>query len=139
MYTFNEFCFGHKLSKNKELNNALDEIGFEFSTIINNRRYQIYFPYHGGQVRGDCYSCIFGTSITDDDQNDSYTDTVRNAKESDYLTDYNQFINELVLDLESDIENCHSDELEEYTDLVNHLKSFILNNKPEFYSVECSS
>lgn len=139
MYTFNNFCFGHKLAKDKELNNLVHEYDLAFSTVINGKNFEIDFPYHGGQVRGDCYSCIFGTVITDDDQNNQYIDTVRSVKESDYLTDYQQFINELILSLEADITNCSDDELDDYQDFVNRLKEFIHNNKPEFYSVEASS
>ena len=77
MYTFNIYCFGHDLSLNKELNNKLSEFDFEFSTKINGRNWEINFPYHGGQVHGDCYSCVFGTQITDDDNNKNYIKEIK--------------------------------------------------------------
>ena len=84
MYTFNIYCFGHDLSLNKELNNKLSEFDFEFSTKINGRNWEINFPYHGGQVQGDCYSCIFGTQITDDDNNKNYIKEVCDVTENGY-------------------------------------------------------
>lgn len=95
MYTFNLFCFGHQLEKNPELNNLLCEMDLDFSATINGKRFEVDFPYHGGKCRGDVYSCVFGTIITDDDQNILFVDTIRNSKESDYLDDYNQFLDQL--------------------------------------------
>jgi hypothetical protein len=139
MYTFNLFCFGHQLSKNPELNNLLNEYDLEFHTTINGKRFEVDFPYHGGQCRGDVYSCVFGTIITDDDQNIMYVDTIRNAKESDYLDDYNQFLDQLFKGLDDDIQNCGIHEKEEFKNIVTKLKDFIANNEPEFYCVEASS
>ena len=139
MYTFNYLCFGHDLSKDKNLNNSLRDYDVEFNTIINGKEYQIDFPYHGGQVSGDCYSCVFGTIISDDDNNPSYIRDIRNAKESDYINDYNKFIDILIKELDEDVKNASVHEKELYIDLVNDLKKFLKSNNPEFYSVEASS
>ena len=64
MYTFNNFIFGHNLSKNKELNNFVHSIGLEFNKKINDKLFEISCPYHGGRVRGDIFPIIFGTNIT---------------------------------------------------------------------------
>lgn len=134
MYTFNYFCFGHDLSKDKNLNNSLHDWDVEFNKIINGREYQIDFPYHGGQVRGDCYSCVFGTIISDDDHNPSYIKDIKNAKESDYINDYNKFIDILIEELE-----LHLHHEKGFINVVENLKNFLKNNSPEFYSVEASS
>lgn len=139
MYTYNLFCYGHQLSKDKELNNLLWSYDIYFPKKINGKDFEVHFPYHGGQVRGDCLSCIFGTVITDDDQNNLFVDTIRNSKESDYLDDYNQYLSDLFQELDNDIQNCSDDEKDEYVNLVNRLKDFIKNNKPDFYCVEASS
>jgi len=145
MYTFNYFCFGHQLAKDPALNNLLNEYDMEFRKTINGKEFQVYFPYHGGQVRGDIYSCVFGTIITDDDQNILYVDTIRNSKESDYLSDYNKFIESLLIELNHQLsEYPTSDpeidkEIEEYESVVVKLKEFLKNNKPDFYCVEASS
>ena len=136
MYTFNYFCFGHKLSIDKELNNELHDNDFSFSRKINNRIYEIHFPYHGGQVSGDCYSCVFGTIITDDDGNPDYIDEVRNAQESDYIDDYNTFIMEMTIEFESD---SYSEFEMHILKIFSKLKKFLSENNPEFYSVQASS
>ena len=137
MYTFNIFCFGHDLSLNKELNNKLSEFDFEFNTNINGRNWEINFPYHGGQVQGDCYSCIFGTQITDDDNNKNYIKEIKNAKESDYIDSYNQFLKILISELEN---YTNLDEYEEeIKKIIEELKIFLSENEPGFYSVEASS
>ena len=59
MYTFNNFIFGHELGKNKELNNLLHDFDIEIRMMINDKLHEIDFPYHGGQVRGETYSCVF--------------------------------------------------------------------------------
>ena len=69
MYTYNILCFGHELSANKELNNFLLMYDVEFFDVIKGNEWQVSFPYHGGQVKGDTHSCVFGTIITDDDDN----------------------------------------------------------------------
>lgn len=133
MYTFDNFVFGHQLSKDKNLNNDLCEFDFEFSTKINGKEWELDFPYHGGQVRGDCYSCVFGTIITDNDNNKDYVSDIRNAKEEDYINDYNIFLDNLFRFFDEFVLDS-----EEYG-VINRLKKFVAENKPEFYSVEASS
>lgn len=130
MYTYNLYCFGHQLSSNKELNNLLNELDINFSKKINNRLWEINFPYHGGQVKGDCRSCVFGTIITDDDMNPDYISEIRNLNEYNFVEDYKEFLSMLVSDLESDSELC---------DLFSKLKDFLDKNNPLFYSVQVSS
>lgn len=138
MYTYNLFCFGHQLSKDKQLNNELNEMDAEFTTNIGNTRWELDFPYHGGQVSGDVYSCVFGTIITDDDGNEFYTDEVRLAKEENYIEGYNTFLERLFVRLEEDIDSCE-DFKSEFESAVNRLKKFVKDNKPKFYSVQVSS
>lgn len=100
MYTFSYFCFGHELSVDKELNNSLnDMLDLSFSRTINGKKFEAFFPYHGGQVKGDCYSCVFGIIITDSYNNKQFLKTIRACKESDYINDYNQFIVALISEL----------------------------------------
>lgn len=134
MYTSNCFCFGHQLASDKKLNNLLQDWDVYFKININGRYWVVDFPYHGGQIDGDTYSCIFGTNITDDDDNPFYIDEVRNAKEEDYLTDYKIFLGKVVSGLEQDAKLQP-----EFKDVVDKLKKFLQTNKPKFYSVEISS
>ena len=136
MYTFNYFCFGHDLSVDKNLNNTLNEYDVEFFLSINKKDWQVDFPYHGGQINGDCYSCIFGTVIASDDNNRNYINKIRNAKEEDYINDYNEFLTKLFIDLESDAQGEYENEMKL---LIFQLKTFIKKHKPGFYSVEASS
>ncbi len=138
MYTFNYYCFGHKLSENKELNNLLHDYDVELRKNINGKSWEIDFPYHGGQIRGDVYSCVFGTIITDDDHNTNYVDEIRNSKEEDYIEDYNKFIEILLTELEKDVESAKDSE-PEFEKVFNMLKEFLSKNSPKFYSVEASS
>ena len=138
MYTYNLYCFGHKLSEDKELNNLLREYDISFSRKINNRLWEVDFPYHGGQVRGDCYSCVFGTIITDDDNNDNYINEIRNSSEKDFVKDYNEFLSILISELEKDISASLETE-KEFGSVVSRLKTFLEKNSPTFYSVQVSS
>ncbi len=147
MYTYNIFCFGHEMALNKELNNFLRYYEMEFFDTIKGKEWQIDFPYHGGQVKDDTYSCVFGTIITDDDNNPNYVNEIRNAKEENYLADYETFLDKLLTQCEDDV--IHMNEtfssLEEieyreaYKQLIDELKEFTKNNKPTFYSIEASS
>lgn len=136
MYTFNYFCFGHKLSNNKELNNELQNWDFSYKKIINNRKFELYFPYHGGQVLGDTYSCVLGIIISSDESNPNYINEIRNAKESDYLDDYNLFLSDMLKDFDSD--NYAEFEIE-VLETIAKFKDFLTKNNPEFYHVEASS
>lgn len=133
MYTYNLVCYGHELSLDPVLNNLLRELDLEISTKINNKKWEIDFPYHGGQCMGDVYSCVFGTIITDDD-NPNLIDEIRNLKEEDYAYDYDTFL-EFVF---NEIENLMETETE-FIEVFNRLNEFIHNNKPNFYQVEVSS
>jgi len=114
------------MSRNKELNNLLHDYDLEFSKVINGKKFEISFPYNGSQVSGNIYSVIFGISITDDDQNPNYIDEVRGSKSSDYEVEYQQFLDEYIKDLSSDIE---------LSEITKYLKS----TEPEFYSIQASS
>lgn len=134
MYTYNLYCFGHKLSEDKELNNLLSEYDIEFSRKIKDRIWAVDFPYHGGKVRGDCYSCVFGTIITDDDNNDDYINEIKNSTEKDFIVDYNEFLSILLSELEKEVESE-----KEFSSVVSRLKTFLEKNSPTFYSVQVSS
>lgn len=134
MYTYNLYCFGHQLSSDKELNNLLHDNDLEFSKKIGNREWEVDFPYHGGQVRGDCYSCVFGTIITDDDNNTDYINEIRKSNEEDYIKDYKSFLSILLDELDNYIKL--EPELEK---VISKLKEFLDKNKPTFYSVQVSS
>ena len=139
MYTFNIYCFGHDFSLNKELNNKLSEFDFEFSTKINGRNWEINFPYHGGQVYGDCYSCVFGTQITDDDNNKNYIKEIKNAKESDYIDGYNQFLKIFLSELSVENYTILDENKEEIKKIIDDIIIFLSTNEPGFYSIEASS
>lgn len=68
----------------------------------------------------------------------SYIKDVRNAKESDYINDYNKFIDILIKELDEDVNRSTTHE-KEFINVVENLKNFLKNNSPEFYSVEASS
>ena len=136
MYTYNIFCFGHELAKNKELNNLLDEFDLEFKCKIGDKIWEIYFPYHGGQVDGDTLSCIFGCKISHNDRNPNWLKTIRGAKKEDYIFDYGIFLKKLFTELESP-ENLGIEE--EYDNLVDSLREWVYNNEPDFYMIEASS
>lgn len=131
MYTFNLFCFGHELAQDPELNNLLNEYDFDLRHKINGRQFEVNFPYHGGQCRGDVYSCVFGIQISDSDFNPNFVKEIRSAKYEDYIDDYNQFIEWL----KSEITTWD----DEVTEVVQRLITFLDTNKPDFYSVEASS
>jgi len=134
MYTFNHFVFGHDLSVDKELNNSINELDIEFNTTINGKEFEVDFPYHGGQVHGDLYSCVFGHIITDDDNNKDYINKIRTAKAEDYIEEYNVFISALIDDL-----NNNKGIDDDYDQCVDKLIAFLQSNKPYFYTVEASS
>ncbi len=138
MYTYNVFCFGHNMMNNPELNNKLREY-ITYSTQIKNKKYVVEFPYHGGQVCGDVSSCIFGVEITDNDNNKNFLNKIRNAKESDYIDEYNEFLKKLIKDLDEDKTNAHEDCDIGYDYFVEELKNYIQTHKPEFYLIEVSS
>ncbi len=140
MYIYNEFIFGHQLSIDKELNNDLCDYDIEYQKTINGKKFEIDFPYHGGQVNGDTYSCVFGVVITDNDGNPNFIDEVRNSKEEDYLSDYNIFITSLIKDI-NDNRGLEEDEEmnKDYENFANRLIEFLQSNKPKFYEVELSS
>lgn len=136
MYICNIFCFGHKMADNKKLNNFISDLDLEFSKSINGKIYEVSYPYHGGQVNGDKYSIIFGYEITDDDNNPNYINEIRNAKEEDYIKEYNIFISEYINILKNDdFSYLNEDELK----ILKELIDFLEKTKPCFYSVEISS
>lgn len=141
MYTFNLYCFGHDMSKNKKLNNELWSFDVYFNVKIDDIKWEIDFPYHGGKVRGDCYSCVFGTIITDDDNNPDFISTVRHSLESYYIDTYNKFLSHVFDGLESDYDSLPEgdDEKELFGKLIEDLREFTSKNEPGFYSVEVSS
>lgn len=134
MYTYNLVCYGHQLSLNPDLNNSLNELDLEISTRINNKKWEIDFPYHGGQCSGDVYSCVFGTIIIDDDNNPNFVDEIRNLKEEDYASDYDTFLDFVFKEIE-DIMETEPDIVE----VFNSLNEFVRNNQPKFYQVQVSS
>lgn len=134
MYTFNYYVFGHRMAENKEINNTLNEFDIEFSTKVSGKTYEVDFPYHGGQVSGDLYSCVFGTIITDDDNNPDYINDVRSSKEDDYIKDYNIFLDQLKKNL---TDNLGEDD--DYDNFVPKLIDYLDSNSPTFYAVEASS
>ena len=134
MYVINNFVFGHKLSDNKELNNTLCDYGIEYHKNINGKKFEVEFPYHGGRVNGDTYSCIFGMLITADDGNNDYIKEIRNSKEEDYLTNYNSFLESFIVML-----NENKGQESDYDAFVEKLIVFLKNTEPKFYSVESSS
>ena len=141
MYTYNLFCYGHKLRVNKDLNNKLMEFDLEFSKTINGKRWEVNFPYHGGQCGDMAYSCVFGHNITHDDNNEEFINVVRNSKEEDYQSDYQTFLNDFYWELDNIYTPSfkgESDE-EEFNKFIMDIKHFINSNKPEFYNVEASS
>ena len=133
MYTFNLFCFGLDLSIDEELNNNLWACDAQFNTKINGKEWEVDFPYHGGQCKGDVYSCVFGTIVSDSDNNSDFISDIRSAKEEDYIADYTKFIDIFLNRLRED----ESDP--EIKEIIESLESFIKSNKPCFYSVEASS
>lgn len=136
MYTFNHFVFGHDLSVNKELNNSLWGFGVDYETTINNKRFEVTCPYHGGKSKGDTFSVILGCIITDNDHNPNYIEEVRNSKEEDYINEYNIFLEELIKDLN---DNKGIEEDGEYDQFADELITFLRKNIPKFYIVEASS
>lgn len=136
MYTFNYYVYGHKMSANSELNNELWEFDPEFSQTINGKYYEVNFPYHGGQVNGDVLSCVFGTTVTDDDQNPNLINEIRNFNEDDYKNDYLDFLQNFKNNLNA---NLGVPGEEDYDLFVNKLISFLDSTDPELYSVEASS
>jgi hypothetical protein len=134
MYIINNFVYGHKMAEHKELNNELWQFELEFRKVINGKRYEVDFPYHGGQIRGDVISVIFGTVITDDDGNSDYSKEIRLAKEEDYEKEYQIFLEAYIEDL-----NANKGEESDYDQFVEKLIPFLRATKPDFYTVESSS
>lgn len=133
MYTFNLFCFGLDLSADEKLNNDLHYCDVEFNTKINGKEWEVDFPYHGGQCDGDLFSCVFGTIVSDSDNNPSFVSDIRSAKGEDYKRDYEKFIDIFLNRLREDSSEP------EIKDILDRLEEFINHNKPCFYSVEASS
>lgn len=141
MYTYNYFCFGHDLSKDKNLIDRLYEWDIDHSKMINGNEYTLRFHYHGGKCGDDPHSCVLGVVITDDDNNSNYINEVRNVREVQYVLDYIEFINDLFTILKQD---CDSDafegnDKEDFKKLVDDLSVFLRDNVPGFYTVEVSS
>jgi hypothetical protein len=136
MYTFKHYVYGHDLSKEPELNNGLWEFDLCYSKVINDKEFEIEYPYHGGQISGDVYSCIFGCIITDDDNNDNLISEIQNFKKEDYEKDYLTFIDFVKKDL---IDNKGIDDDTNYDSLVDKIISFLDSNEPKLYTVEASS
>jgi len=134
MYTFNFFVYGHDIKNSPELNDELHDCDLEFTEQINGFKFEVDFPYHGGQVAGDVCSTIFGTVIADDDGNSNYTNEVRNAKEEKYKENYILFLEKFK---EHMTKNLGVDS--GYDEVVNNLIEYLENTQPGFYSVEASS
>lgn len=135
MYIINNFVFGHNMSLNKELNNAISDFDFEFEKEISGKLFEVRTPYHGGQVDGDTYSVIFGIIITGDDGNKNYVSEVRAAKLENYISDYNEFLEACISELKLG-KGTYNDDYDEFLD---KLISYLQSTKPGFYSVESSS
>ena len=133
MYTFNLFCYGIDMSVEPELNNFLGE--YELNFKIGDREWELDFPYHGGQCRGDVFSCVFGTIISDDDNNPHFLNEVRHAKESDYEPGFRIFIEKFLTELEEI--RLELDDVDIV--ILDKTINFIKNTKPSFYMVEASS
>jgi hypothetical protein len=132
MYTFNLFCFGHNLAKDPELNNDLSsKIDAEFSTVIHNNRWELKFPYHGGQINPP-WACVLGLEISDSETKNS-VQTLRSFKEEDYIDDYNKFLKMMLSSLRETL--IEADDLE----VIDRLEVFLRENSPEIYIVEVSS
>lgn len=135
MYTYNLFIFGHKMSRNKKLNNFISDVDIEFSEKIGKNRYECTTPYHGGVTSGMTYPVLFGTQITDDDDNPNYIDEVRVANKDNYINEYNQFLAEfkkVAITLKEELD-------EEDKPIIDELIQFFDSNDPEFYSLQVSS
>ena len=131
------FCYGINTSVNEVLNNFIADYDLEFSKKVNKINYEVSTPYHGGQCSGDIYSVVFGTYITDDDNNPDYIKTIRTSNEEDYKESFDIFKSEYIDELKSILESDSFDE--EETKLFNELIIFIENEEPSFYDVEASS
>jgi hypothetical protein len=120
------------MSENPKLNNFIHDMDLEFSY----NKYEVDCPYHGGLIRGDIFPIIFGIQITCDDDNPDYINTIRNAKEEDYIQPYNEFLKEYLNFLKfDDFSDCDEDVLKNLSELIEYLE----NTNPCFYSVEASS
>lgn len=140
MYTYNIYCYGHKLAVDPKLNNEIGDWDVYFNKEYPSGDYGIEAPYHGGQILGDTQSIVFGIQITTDDSNPDYVTEVRNSKEETYKRDYKQFVEDLKEDLLDSIESNPIDkETKEYAKVVNKLIKFLDTHEPEFYTVEASS
>lgn len=141
MYTYNLFCYGHRLGVKKDLNNKLMDFDIEFLKNINGKLWEVHFPYHGGQCGDMVYSCVFGHTITHDDNNPKYINIIRTSKEDDYQSDYETFLEYFYAELDNIHKKYFEGESneEEFTKFVEELKEFIGSNEPGFYSVEASS
>ena len=135
MYTFNIFIYGHKLANDKEINNLVHAFDLDFRKTINDKKFEVSAPYHGGQVAGDLHSIIFGTNITDDDHNPNFVNTVRSVKEEDYKKDYTEFLELFKRDL---LDNKGLGE-DDYDEAVDKIIVFLDSTNPEFYTIEASS
>mgnify|MGYP000896186147 CR=1 FL=1 len=139
MYTFNLFVYGHKMSVNKDLNNQISDFDLYCSKFINGKKFEIYCPYHGGQILGDVYSVVFGTIITDDDNNSNLITEIQNFKKEDYEKDYVEYLDFVKKDLIDNKSVVDGEECKEYNLFVDKLIDFLNNTKPQFYQVEASS
>lgn len=157
MYTFNIYVYGHDFSQNKELNNGLSEIyDMEFTdkVILKGREveFEVDFPYHGGQVAGDVYSCVFGYVITDDDVYEpkgraSYINDIKNFNENTYYDHYMVFVDhfkkefeEIITELDQDPRFKQTKKDKEFNqEFKKKLFDFLDNTQPTLYSVEASS
>lgn len=141
MYIINNLMYGHDLSKNKELSDLIYEYDVDFRWTKNGVQYTVEMPYHGGQVAGDCPSIFFGAWIANDDGNKNYVKEVREAKEETYKADYQEFVQEFLIDMKSSLEEFL--ELEgsngEAAKFIQEVEKFLSENEPEIYSVESSS
>lgn len=134
MYTYNIFCYGHRIADNEEFNEFIGENDLVFrETTILGKKYEVSTPYHGG---ASTYPIIFGAVITDDDNNPYYIDEVRSADEKDYEQGYAEFLQRYINDFNlEDFDDMDSKEKQTFEKLFNYLKT----TPARFYSVEASS
>ena len=139
MYTFNTYVFGHNTKKDEKIHNLFLIYDLYFSEVYNGMKFEVDTPYHGGALKELEFPVIIGHTITDDDDNPDFLNEVRSSKEEDFIDSYQLFINDFKKIITDDIDRCDEFEKEEYEKDVNTILTFLDNNKPEFYLVECSS
>lgn len=127
MYTYNVYVFGHDLSLLEGLPTKLSEIQWYFQEKINEQMFELSFPYHGMAVTPPI---VFGCIVTDGKYKE-HVKELREAKEEDYRSDYQTFLDDFMMCLEA-----YRDDLSEHFE---NFKKFLSDNEPTFYAVNVSS